>query len=134
MRETTVAVSTAWYLLVFAALGFFVTTFAAIMSHIPRIPQQRGLLAVILVSGLASAFSLMIAIVTQLEGGGGSPATYGVFTILMIVAIAAALLDLFYFVQARRRGLEGANWSLYVALLLAGCGALGLFAQYGVGA
>lgn len=133
MREPAVAVSTSWYLLVFAALGFFVTTFAAIMSHIPRVPAQRGLLAVIVVSGAASLVALMLAIVTQTPDGGG-PTAYDLFFLLLLAAVGAALLDLFYFFQARRRGLAGANWSLYVALLLLGCSALGLMAHFGVGA
>lgn len=134
MAESAVAVSTSWYLLAFAALGFFVTTFVAIMSHISRVPEQRGLLAVIAVSGVASLYALMLTIVTQAEGGGGSPTAYNLFFLLMLAAIGAALLDLFYFVQARRRKLEGANWSLYVAVLILGCSALGLLAHFGVGA
>ena len=39
-----------WYTLVFLTLAFAAVTFAAIMSHIPRVPAQRGLLAVILVA------------------------------------------------------------------------------------
>lgn len=127
---TTFVVSTSWYLLAFTALGFFVTTFAAIMSHIPRIPAQRGLLAIIAISGLASVISLMLTIAAQSATIG--PTAYNIFSLLMILALGAALLDLFYFIQARRRKLEGANWSLYVAVLLAACGALGLMSQFGV--
>ena len=44
---------------------------------------------------------------------------------------AAGVADLFYYVQARRAKLAGANWSLYVALALFVFGALGLIANYG---
>jgi hypothetical protein len=119
-------VSTAWYLLVFAAMGFFLVTFAAIMSHIPRIPQQRGLLVVILISALASIVSLVLT-----QAREGSEGLYQIFLGLLVLTVVAALLDLFYFVQARRRGLEGANWSLYIALALLGLSALGFYSQYG---
>ena len=119
-------ISASWYYLVFTALGLAVVTFAAIMSHVPRIPQQRGLLAVILISALASIVSLMLT-----QAREGSEGLYQIFLGLLILTVGAALLDLFYFVQARRRGLEGANWSLYVALALLGLSALGLYSQYG---
>jgi len=117
--------STSWYLLVFAAMGFFVTTFAAIVSHIPRVPQQRGLLLVMLVSAVASLLTLAL---TQLEA---SKTGFDIFRAVLLLVIAAALLDLFYFVQARRRRLDGANWSLVVALLLLGCATLGSMSQSG---
>ena len=117
--------STSWYLLVFAALGFFVTTFAAIVSHIPRVPQQRGLLIVMLVSAVASLLTLAL---TQLEA---SKTGFDIFRAVQLLVIAAALLDLFYFVQARRRRLDGASWSFVVALLLLGCAALGFMSQSG---
>jgi hypothetical protein len=117
--------STSWYLLVFAALGFFVTTFAAIVSHIPRVPQQRGLLLVMLVSAVASLLTLAL---TQLEA---SKTGFDIFRAVLVLVVAAALLDLFYFVQARRRRLDGAGWSFVVALLLLGCTALGFMSQFG---
>ncbi len=129
MAET--GASTSWYLLVFATMGFFVATYAAIMSHVPRIPEQRGLLAVVLISAIASLASTITLLVTQRQGG--SEGLFNLFSIVLLLAIGAALLDIFYFVQARRRRLAGANWSLYVALALIGCGALWLLSQYGAG-
>lgn len=120
--------SASWYFLVFAALGFFATTFVAIVSHMPRVRRQRGLVAVMLISALASLVTLVL---TQVQEG--TRAVFDLLSGVLILAIAAALLDLFYFVQARRERLAGANWSLLVALLLLGCSTLGLLAQYGVG-
>lgn len=127
MAETTA--STSWYLLVFATLGFFVVTFAAIMSHTPRIPEQRGLLAVIVISAISSLATTITLLVTQRQAG--SKGLYDLFFGLMLLAIGAAILDLFYFVQARRKRLDGASWSLYIALALLGCSALGLLAHFG---
>ena len=124
MAET--AASSAWYLLVFAALGFAATTFAAIMSHMSRVPEQRGLLAVMAGSALAAFVTLLV---TQLPER--SPTVFTLLTAALALAIGAALLDLAYFVQARRRRLPGANWSLVVALALLGCATLGLLAQFG---
>ncbi len=129
MAET--GASSSWYLLVFATMGFFVVTYAAIMSHVPRIPEQRGLLAVVLLSALTSLGATITLLVTQREAG--NPGLYNLFSLLMLLAIGAALLDLFYFVQARRRRLAGANWSFYVAVALLGCSALGLLSQFGGG-
>lgn len=123
--------STSWYLLVFTTMGFFVVTYAAIVSHIPRIPEQRGLLAVLLLSALASLGATITVLVTQRRAANAG--LYFLFSCLMVLAIGAAILDLFYFVQARRKRLDGANWSLYIALALLGCGALGLYSQYGGG-
>src|SRR5918992_1159888 len=124
MVETTA--SSAWYLLVFAALGFAATTFAALVSHIPRVPEQRGLLAVMVVSALAAFVTLLVAQVPE-----RSRTLFDLLTGTLALVIGAALLDLAYFVQARRRGLPGAGWSLVVALALLGCAALGLLAQFG---
>jgi drug/metabolite transporter (DMT)-like permease len=121
--------STSWYALVFATLGFFVATYAAIVSHIPRLPEQRGLLAVILSAALVSLGATVATLLTQRQAANAG--IYFLFSCLMVLGIAAALLDLVLFVQARRRGLAGANWSLYVALALLGCSALGLYSQYG---
>lgn len=121
--------SSAWYLLVFATLGFFVVTFAAIMSHTPRIPEQRGLLVVIVISAVTSLATTVTLLVTQRQAG--SKGLYDLFFGLMLLAIGAAILDLYYFVQARRKRLEGANWSLFVALALLGCSALGLLSHFG---
>ena len=124
MAETTA--SSAWYLLVFAALGFAATTFAAIMSHMSRVPQQRGLLAVMAGSALAAFVTLLVTQIPE-----RSRVLFTLLTAALALAIGAALLDLAYFVQARRRRLPGANWSLVVALALLGCAALGLLAQFG---
>ena len=123
MAETVA--STSWYMLVFAAIGFAAVTFVAIMSHIPRIPEQRGLLAVILASAFAAVLTLLL---TQIPAG--NKGLFDFFKLIMIVAILAALLDLFYFIQARRRHLGGAGWSLLVTLGLLACSALGLLSQY----
>lgn len=121
------AASASWYLLVFAALGFAVTTFLAIMSHMSRVPRQRGLLVVMGISALAALGTLIMTQVRE-----GSRALFDVLFGLLLLALGAAVLDLFYFVQAKRQRLEGANWSLLVALALAGCSALGLLSHYGV--
>lgn len=123
----------AWYFLVFTALGFALVTFAAIMSHIPRVPEQRGLVAVIVISAFAAVLSLLLTQlsdpVKEIEVGRG---WYDLFFLAMILALAAALLDLVYFVQARRRKLGGAIWSLIVAAGLIACGGLGLLVHLGV--
>ena len=126
MAETTA--STSWYLLVFAALGFAVATFAAIMLHMPRVPEQRGLLAVMAGSALAAFVTLLVTQVPE-----RSQTLFTLLTAALALAIGAALLDLAYFVQARRRRLPGASWSLVVALALLGCATLGLLAQFGGG-
>ena len=123
--------SSSWYLLVFATMGFFVVTYAAIMSHVPRVPQQRGLLAVIAISAVTSLWATITLLVTGRQGG--SEGLFDLLFVLQLAAIGAALLDLYYFVQARRRRLAGANWSLYVAIALLGCCALGLLSQFGGG-
>ncbi|MGN6697578.1 MAG: hypothetical protein ACTHMR_05430 [Thermomicrobiales bacterium] len=123
MAETVA--STSWYMLVFAAIGLAAVTFVAIMSHIPRIPEQRGLLAVILASAFAAVLTLLL---TQIPAG--NKGLFDFFKAIMVVAILAALLDLFYFIQARRRHLGGAGWSLLVTLGLLACSALGLLSQY----
>lgn len=123
-------ISVAWYYLVFTALGLAVVTFAAIMSHIPRIPQQRGLLAVILISAFAAVFSMLM---TQITNPANtievSPFLYSVFRVAMGLLVFAALLDFFYYVQAKRRKLDGAGWSLVVGIGLLACAALGLGVQ-----
>lgn len=124
MAATTASPS--WYLLVFTAMGFFLTTFAAIVSHMPRVPRQRGLIAVMVIAALASLTTL---IMTQVQEG--SKAVYDLLGGVLLLAIAAGVADLFYYVQARRAKLAGANWSLYVALALFVFGALGLIANYG---
>lgn len=124
MAETTA--SPAWYLLVFAALGFAATTFAAIISHMSRVPEQRGLLAVMLVSGLAAFVTLLVTQIPE-----RSKTLFDLLTGTLALALGAALLDLLYFVQARRRRLPGASWSLVVALALMASAGLGLLAQFG---
>jgi hypothetical protein len=127
-----VGISVSWYYLVFTAIGLALVTFAAIMSHIPRIPQQRGLLAVILIAGLAAVLSLLL---TQLANPGNdipvSSFWYDLFRIAMGLVLVAALIDLVYYFQAKRRQLDGATWSLLVAIGLLICGALGLYSQFG---
>ena len=119
-------ISAAWYYLVFTAIGLALVTFAAIMSHIPRIPQQRGLLAVILIAGFAAVLSMLL---TQVTNPGNdfetSPFWYDLFRIAMGLVLVAALIDLVYYFQAKRRQLDGATWSLLVAIGLLICGALG---------
>ena len=96
------------------------------MSHMSRVPEQRGLLAVMAGSALAAFVTLLVTQVPE-----RSQVLFTVFTAALALAIGAALLDLAYFVQARRRRLPGANWSLVVAFALLGCAALGLLAQFG---
>lgn len=124
MAATTA--SSSWYLLVFTALGFFLTTFAAIVSHMPRVPKQRGLLAVMAIAAVASLTTL---IMTQVQAG--SKAVFDLLGGVLLLAVVAAVADLFYYVQARRARLEGANWSLIVAVALLVFSALGLVANYG---
>ena len=126
MVETTA--SSAWYLLVFATLGFAATTFAAITSHMPRVPEQRGLLAVMVISALAALVTLLVTQIPE-----RSRFLFDLLTGALALALGAALLDLVYFVQARRRRLAGAIWSLVVALALAASATLGLLAQFGGG-
>lgn len=125
-------ISVAWYYLVFTALGLALVTFMAIMSHIPRIPEQRGLLVVILLAAFAAVLSLLL---TQLTNPSNdfevSPFLLTLFRVAMGLVIVAALLDLFYYFQAQRRKLEGAGWSLIVAIGLLICAALGLYSQFG---
>ena len=122
-----------WYTLVFLTLAFAAVTFAAIMSHIPRVPQQRGLLGVILVSALTAVWALLVTLVA--DPARGIEVGRGLFDLLVIflaLSVLAGLLDLAYYVQALRRRLEGAEWSLIVALGLIGCGGYGLLAHYNV--
>ena len=122
-----------WYTLVFLTLSFAVLTFAAIVSHIPRIPDQRGLLAIMLISGANAVWSLIVTQVADparaLEVGRG---LFDVLVVLLVLAVLAGLLDLFYYAQALRRRLEGASWSLIVALGLIATAGYGLLAQFNV--
>lgn len=122
-----------WYTLVFLTLAFAALTFAAIVSHIPRIPQQRGLLAVILASGAAALWTLLVTQVSdparEIEV---SRFLFDVLVALLGLAALAGLLDLAYYALARRRRLEGATWSLVVGLGLVACGTYGLLAQFNV--
>lgn len=125
-------VSVSWYYLVFTAIGLALVTFAAIMSHIPRIPQQRGLLAVILISAAAAILSMLLTQVTNPSNAVEvSPFLYSLFRIAMGALVLAALLDLFYWFQAKRRRIDGAGWSLAVAIGLLICAALGFYSQFG---
>lgn len=126
-------ISVAWYYLVFTAIGLALVTFAAIMSHIPRIPQQRGLLAIILISGVAAVLSMLLTQITNPSNDiEVSPFLYFLFRGAMGALIVAALLDLFYWAQAKRRKIDGAGWSLTVAIGLLVCAGLGLYSQFGV--
>ena len=123
----------AWYYLVFTALGFALVTFVAIMSHIPRVPQQRGLIAVILVSAFAAVLSLLLTqLADPLKEIEVSRFWYDLFFVAMVLALGGAVLDLVYYVLAKRQRLAGANWSLIVALGLFACGGLGLLTHFGV--
>lgn len=125
-------ISASWYYLVFTALGLALVTFAAIMSHIPRIPQQRGLLAVILVAGFAAVLSMLLTQVTNPSNDfTASPFLNLIFRAAMALVLLVALVDFGYYVQAKRRKLDGADWSLWVALGLLICGGLGLYSQFG---
>lgn len=125
-------ISVSWYYLVFTALGLALVTFAAIMSHIPRIPQQRGLLAIIVIAAAAAVLSMLLTQITNPSNAiEVSPFLYFLFRGAMVALVLAALLDLFYWVQARRRRLDGAGWSLAVAIGLLLCAGLGLYSQFG---
>jgi uncharacterized membrane protein len=125
-------ISVSWYYLVFTAIGLAFVTFAAIMSHIPRIPQQRGLLAVIFLAAVAAVLSMLLTQVTNPSNDiEVSPFLYFLFRIAMGGVILAALIDLFYWAQAKRRKIEGGGWSLLVAIGLLICAALGLYSQFG---
>jgi hypothetical protein len=122
-----------WYTLVLLTLVFAATTFAAIMTHIPRIPEQRGLLAVIVISALNALWSLLVTQVADpARDIDVNPTIFNILAGLLALAVLAGLLDLFYYLQARRRRLEGAGWSLIVALALIGCGVYGLLTHYNV--
>ena len=126
-------ISVSWYYLVFTAIGLALVTFAAIMSHIPRIPQQRGLLAVILIAAFAAVFSMLLTQVTNPANDiEVSPFLYLLFRVAMGALIVAALLDFFYWAQAKRRRIDGAGWSLIVGVGLLVCAGLGLYSQFGV--
>ncbi len=122
-----------WYTLVFLTLSFAVITFAAIVSHIPRVPDQRGLLAVMLLSGANAVWSLVVTQVAdparEIEVGRG---LFDLLVVLLALAVLAGLLDLFFYFQATRRRLEGAGWSLIVALGLIGTAGYGLLAHFNV--
>lgn len=125
-------ISASWYYLVFTALGLALVTFGAIMTHIPRIPQQRGLLAVIVVAAIAAVLSLLLTQVTNPSNDFEvSPFLYFLFRGAMALVIVVALVDLFYYAQARRRRLDGAGWSLWIAVGLLICAGLGLYSQFG---
>lgn len=125
-------VSASWYYLVFTAIGLALVAFMAIMSHIPRVPQQRGLLAVILITAFAALVSMLLTQITNPTNNfAATPFMLNLFRAAMGLALAAAALDLFYYVQARRRKLDGATWSLLVAIGLVICAGLGLYSQSG---
>lgn len=125
MAATTV--STSWYLLVVAALGLFATTFLTIATHMPRVPAQRGLLAIMGIGAIASIATLLMTRVQE-----GTKGLYDFFSGILILTVAAGLLDLYYFFQARRDRVDGAGWSLLGGLLLLLFAALGLIANFGV--
>lgn len=125
MAATTVSAS--WYVLVVAALGLFATTFFTIATHMPRVPAQRGLLAVMGIGAVASIVTLLMTRVQE-----GTKGLYDFFTGILILTVAAGLLDLYYFFQARRDRAGGAGWSLLGGLLLLLFAALGLVANFGV--
>jgi hypothetical protein len=122
-----------WYTLVFLTLAFAMLTFAAIMSHIPRIPEQRGLLAVILISAVTAGWSLLVTQVTdparEIDVGRR---LFDVLVVLLALSVLAGLLDLAYYALARRRKLSGAGWSLVVGLGLLLVAGYGLLAHYNV--
>jgi hypothetical protein len=122
-----------WSMLVVFTLAFAAITFAAIMSHIPRIPEQRGLLVVILISAANALWTLLVTQVTDpVRGIDYGRGLFDVLVILLALAIVAGLLDLFYYVQARQRRLGGAGWSLAVAIALVACGGYGLLSHFNV--
>jgi hypothetical protein len=122
-----------WYTLVFLTLAFAVLTFAAIMSHTPRIPEQRGLLAVILISAITAVWSLVVTQVADpardLDVGR---ALFDVLVVLLALSALAGLLDLAYYALARRRNLAGAGWSLVVGLGLLLAAGYGLLSHFNV--
>ena len=122
-----------WYTLVFLTLAFAVLTFAAIVSHIPRVPEQRGLLGVIFVSAATAVWTLLVTLVAdparEIEVGRG---LFDILVVLLALAVLAGLLDLFLYAQARRRRLEGAEWSLWVAIGLIACGGSALLAHFSI--
>ena len=122
-----------WYTLVFLTLAFAAVTFAAIMSHIPRVPEQRGLLGVIFVSAATAVWSLLVTLVAdparEIEYGRG---LFDILVVLLALAILAGVADLYFYAQAQRRRLDGAGWSLFVAIGLIGCGGYALLAQFGI--
>jgi hypothetical protein len=122
-----------WYTLVFLTLAFAALTFAAIVTHIPRIPAQRGLLGVIITSALAAVWSLLVTLVSDpARGIEVSRTLFDILVVLLSLAVLAGLLDLFYYAQARQRRLDGAGWSLLVAIGLVACGAYGLLTHFNV--
>lgn len=118
--------STSWYMLVIAALGLFATTFLTIATHMPRVPAQRGLVAVM---GLGAVGSIATLLMTRVQEG--TKGLYDLFTGVLLLTVVAGLLDLFYYLRARRDRAEGAGWSLLGGLLLLGFAALGLVANFG---
>lgn len=125
MAATTV--STSWYLLVIAALGLFATTFLTIATHMPRVPAQRGLLAIMGIGAIASIATLLMTRVQE-----GTKGLYDFFSGILLLTVVAGLLDLYYYVRARRDRADGARWSLVGGLLLLLFAALGLIANFGV--
>lgn len=125
-------ISAAWYYLVFTTIALAFVTFAAIMSHVPRIPQQRGLLAVVIVSAFAAVIAMLL---TQLSNPANDIEVSALYTELfkgsMIAVMLVALLDFFYYWQGKRRGIDGAGWSLTIGIALLLCALLGLYTQYG---
>lgn len=125
MVATTV--STSWYLLVVAALGLFATTFFIIATHMPRVPAQRGLPAIMVVGAIASIATLLMTRVQE-----GTKGLYDFFSGILILTVVAGLFDLYYFFQARRDRADGAVWSLLGGLLLLLFAGLGLIANFGM--
>jgi hypothetical protein len=122
-----------WTTLVFLTLAFAILTFAAIVTHIPRIPEQRGLLAVILIAAANALWSLLVTQVTDpVRGIDYGRGLFDILVVVLTLAIFAGLLDLFYYIQARRRRLDGAGWSLVVAIGLIACSGYGLLAHFNV--
>src|SRR5688572_13788408 len=73
--------SMSWYTLVFLTLAFAAVTFAAIMSHIPRVPEQRGLLGVIVVSAFTAVWTLLVTLVA--DPARGIEVSRGLFDLLV---------------------------------------------------
>jgi hypothetical protein len=122
-----------WYTLVFLTLAFAALTFAAIVTHIPRIPEQRGLLAVIVGAALNALWVLLVTLVTDpARGIAVSRTIFDILVVVLALAVSAGLLNLVLYVQARRRRLEGAGWSLSVGLALIACGGYALLAHFNV--